>query len=558
MKKIYFLMMMAATLFVLGCGGGEDDEEKTPPTPTPVDNGGNGSGNNGQNNNNSSESDSVQVKCYTCFGSTKCSTCNGTGKGCKQCNGTGKGCKECNGTGLFCDNCNSTGKCPSRYCIEGNCYRCNGDTKVTCYTCNGSGKIWGGREMVTCPTCHGNRKVYCSSCGGTGKCDLCKGKNICTVCNGDPKCKTCKGSGYCALCGGDGHCPDCKNSDGKCVTCGGTGYTKEKKGTPNPEEEYLTASPSTVEFVAEGESKIITVSANIDWKIELNTASSWLTVKKSSNDALLVEATSNIPGRNRSATITLKGRSKSAEISVMQEGDNKTREFTVGGVTFNMIYVEGGTFQMGSDESYNQQPIHAVTVSTFSIGETEVTQALWKAVMGSNPSYYSWDGINSNQRPVENISWNDCQDFISKLNQKTGKNFRLPTEAEWEFAARGGVLSKGYIYAGSNNIGEVAWYMENSTIISQWDYNTEVVATKKANELGIYDMSGNVKEWCSDWFDYNYYSSSPSTNPQGPDSGDRRVLRGGAMDQGGCSVTWREFASPDYKHRSYGVRLVLP
>ena len=208
----------------------------------------------------------------------------------------------------------------------------------------------------------------------------------------------------------------------------------------------------------------------------------------------------------------------------------------VNGVTFKMIHVDGGTFTMGataeqgSDAYSAESPTHRVTLSDFSIGETEVTQALWLAVMGTNPSYFTprYGYTEDLSRPVETVTWNDCQTFISKLNELTGMHFRLPTEAEWEFAARGGNKSKGYKYAGSNRIGEVAWYWDN--IPSQTSrtpgYGTQPVRTKKANELGLYDMSGNVWEWCRD--KYGDYSSAAQTNPTGPTSGSLRVRRGGS------------------------------
>ena len=193
-----------------------------------------------------------------------------------------------------------------------------------------------------------------------------------------------------------------------------------------------------------------------------------------------------------------------------EKPEEGTGTFTVNGVTFTMIAVEGGTFQMGatseqgSDAESDEKPVHSVTLSDYCIGETEVTQELWEAVMGSNPSGFS----GYPQRPVEKVSWNDCQEFITKLNQLTGKNFRLPTEAEWEYAARGGNKSQGYKYSGSNTIDNVAWYYSNSAS------RTHDVKTKSPNELGIYDMSGNVWEWCYDW--YGSYSSGSQTNPTGP------------------------------------------
>ena len=177
-------------------------------------------------------------------------------------------------------------------------------------------------------------------------------------------------------------------------------------------------------------------------------------------------------------------------------GGTDDNTFTVNGVTFKMIPVEGGSFMMGateeqlSDADSDEKPAHKVTLSSFSIGETEVTQELWQAVMGSNPSSFT----GNLQRPVESMTWDDGQAFIAKLNELTGANFRLPTEAEWEYAARGGNKSKGYKYAGSNVIGQVAWYENNAEDVGEDspDYGTHQVATKAPNELGLYDMSGNV------------------------------------------------------------------
>jgi len=222
------------------------------------------------------------------------------------------------------------------------------------------------------------------------------------------------------------------------------------------------------------------------------------------------------------------------------------RQFTVNGVSFIMIPVEGGTFQMGSnDGGSDEKPMHSVTLSNYYIGQTEVTQTLWKAVMGNNPSFSKGDN-----RPVEDVSWNDCQTFISKLNSLTGQHFRLPTEAEWEFAARGGNRSQGYQYSGSNTIGDVAWAEYSSS-------KTHPVGTKQANELGIYDMSGNVQEWCQDW--YGSYSSSAQTNPTGPTSGSYRVNRGGSWYSGyrDCRSADRNINYPDDRCGLIGLRLVL-
>ena len=224
---------------------------------------------------------------------------------------------------------------------------------------------------------------------------------------------------------------------------------------------------------------------------------------------------------------------------------------TVNDVTFNMIKVEGGTFTMGATEEQEtpysgEKPTHQVTLSTYYIGETEVTQALWKAMMGSNLSYFYGDNL-----PVENVSWNSCQDFIRKLNVKTGRRFRLPTEAEWEFAARGGNRSNGTQYSGSSNIDDVAWYDGNSGC------KTHPVKTKKANELGIYDMAGNVWEWCHDWYDT--YSSNAQTNPIGPNSGVNHVGRGGGWNGGAgfCRSACRGYDSPGKSDGYLGFRLAL-
>ena len=231
-------------------------------------------------------------------------------------------------------------------------------------------------------------------------------------------------------------------------------------------------------------------------------------------------------------------------------GGNQT--FTVKGVEFTMIAVEGGTFTMGatpeqgSDAFEWEKPAHQVTLSKYYIGETEVTQALWKAVMGNNPSKFEGDNL-----PVEYISWDDCQKFIQKLNVLTGKSFRLPTEAEWEFAARGGINSRGYKYSGSNNIDGVAWYTNNS------GDKTHPVKTKQANELGIYDMSGNAWEWCQDW--YGSYSSAAQTNPKGATTGSRRVYRGGCWfgNAWSCRSSYRYSGSPVSRGGHLGFRLVL-
>lgn len=235
------------------------------------------------------------------------------------------------------------------------------------------------------------------------------------------------------------------------------------------------------------------------------------------------------------------------------------KNFTVNGVTFTMVYVDGGSFMMGSSEdppgyTLNQErPVHKVTLSGYYIGKYEVSQRLWQAVMGSDPSPYK-NPMPDNEFidvPVHNVSWNDCQEFIRKLNKLTGRQFRLPTEAEWEFAARGGVKSRGYKYAGSDNPSLVAWFDRKSpTYIGP-------SRDRRGNELGIYDMSGNVCEWCQDW--YGDYSKSAQTNPKGPSSGSSRVNRGGgwAYPLVLCRVTFRNWGSPSHAGSYVGLRLAL-
>ena len=216
-----------------------------------------------------------------------------------------------------------------------------------------------------------------------------------------------------------------------------------------------------------------------------------------------------------------------------------------------MIRVRGGTFTMGSPESAagrgDDETQHPVTLSGFEIGQYEVTQKLWRAIMGANPSDFQGDSL-----PVENVSWDDIKVFLKKLNARApGKNYRLPTEAEWEFAARGGTLSKGFLYAGSADLNKVAWFSENS------GSKTHFVGQKEANELGLYDLSGNVYEWCSDWYGDYPAGGKPEKDPVGPVSGSYRVIRGGSwyLSAGYCRVSYRGYATPEYRDNYVGFRL---
>ncbi|MBQ3732483.1 MAG: formylglycine-generating enzyme family protein, partial [Bacteroidales bacterium] len=223
--------------------------------------------------------------------------------------------------------------------------------------------------------------------------------------------------------------------------------------------------------------------------------------------------------------------------------------FNVNGVQFKMIPVSGGSYAMG-----DQNHAHKVTISGFKIGETPVTQALWRAVMGDNPSRFKGEN-----RPVEQVSWNDCQHFIDKLNEMTGKSFRLPTEAEWEFAARGGSRSINTLYSGGDVLEEVAWFNQNCSDNENSNMNvgTHDVKAKAPNELRIYDMSGNVWEWCADWF--AEYTLHHEMNPSGPSSGRGKVCRSGCWNSASqcCEVSFRNYGGLLKRDYGYGFRLAL-
>lgn len=226
--------------------------------------------------------------------------------------------------------------------------------------------------------------------------------------------------------------------------------------------------------------------------------------------------------------------------------------YTVNGVEFKMIAIKGGTFSMGSvkgafgaeDDEY---PQHKVTVSDFYLAETEVTQELWTAVMGNNPSGYTDDA----QLPVESVTWDDCQRFLTELNKLTDGAFRLPTEAEWEYAARGGNCSKGFLYSGSDTLANVGWYKDNA------NERPHKVKQLAPNELGLYDMSGNIWEWCNDW--EGQYPSEEVVNPQGPQEGRARIVRGGSwlVDAAICRPADRSSGAPRGGGCIVGLRLAL-
>lgn len=237
------------------------------------------------------------------------------------------------------------------------------------------------------------------------------------------------------------------------------------------------------------------------------------------------------------------------------EPQSAIETFTVNGVSFNMVKVKGGSLTMNKELQISptavlfQDSTLDVTVADYSIGQTEVTQALWQAVMGNNPSYFSSNEIfmvekegefeDDLNRPVEWVSWDDCQAFIEKLNELTGRHFRIPTEAEWEFAARGGNKTHGYPYAGSDNIDDVAWCLGNT------DNMTHPVGQKKPNELGLYDMSGNVREWCLNCISFRMADGTSYAY---------RIVRGGSYCQM-CFVWYRDRATQNVKGSSLGLRL---
>lgn len=239
------------------------------------------------------------------------------------------------------------------------------------------------------------------------------------------------------------------------------------------------------------------------------------------------------------------------EYTDRKKKEEKKKERFAKGIIDNMILVKGGTFMMGASKEQGalcdkDEIRHEVTLDSFYIGKYEVTQKLWELITGNSPSIHKGEDY-----PVENVSWNDCHMFISKLNEKSGKKFRLLTEAEWEYAARGGQLSKHYIFAGGNNINDVAWCDDNSGSMPH------SVGTKLANELGIFDMSGNVWEWCEDL--YGPYEKTPCLNPQGPNSGSEHIFRGGSWDYYArfCRVSFRRCAKPDFHFCNLGLRLAL-
>jgi len=290
--------------------------------------------------------------------------------------------------------------------------------------------------------------------------------------------------------------------------------------------------------VARQEGKEMIVIYDLNQKLnEMDMITIELTIDNGTTWSRVTNATGDL-GRNIQS-----GRGKTIRWLIDPEVADRTLKFKVNIIDrTNMVWVEGGTFQMGSNSGdSDEKPVHTVTVKGFWMGKYEVTQAEYRRVMGTNPSYFKCDDC-----PVERVSWEDAAEYARRVGG------RLPTEAEWEYAARGGNKSRGYRYSGSDNLDEVSWYSNNS------GRRTHPVGLKRPNELGLYDMSGNVWEWCLDRYDEGYYAKSPRDNPTGPSSGSGRVVRGGSWLSSGayCRLTSRTRHAPGDRDDNVGFRCV--
>ena len=291
-----------------------------------------------------------------------------------------------------------------------------------------------------------------------------------------------------------------------------------------------------------------------EWRMEWD--ADWITEISPASGSLAAGATETITMKkklqedDKETVLTVKTDKEDLHLKIVSKGF----------VGMELVFVEGGTFEMGAtaeqgeDAQDDERPVRTIRLDGFYIGKYEVTQAQWKAVMGTEPSYFKGDNL-----PVEQVSWEEAQAFCQKLSEATGKKYVLPTEAQWEYAARGGNKSQHYKYAGGNNIEEVAWYYNNSS------ETTHPVGTKKANELGVYDMSGNVWEWCSDWY-ADSYNENDTDNPQGPMDGMFYVVARGCGWMASevyvfdyYRVSGRGWGGPDAHGRDVGFRVaVLP
>ena len=311
----------------------------------------------------------------------------------------------------------------------------------------------------------------------------------------------------------------------------------------------LEIAETDISIPSVGETKSISLQCNVA-NYTVDCEEDWMEIQKGA-DAIIINVHRNFQMNERNGEIKLTQGSVIKTLKVSQQACQWYE-------SFEMVDVEGGSFFIGAqkdnsayqnydNDAYQiEAPVHQVTISNYCIGMYEVTQAQWMAAMGSNPSIHQGD-----QLPVENVSWEQVQEFITLLNQASGLTYRLPTEAEWEFAARGGVKSEGNKYSGYSVLGACGWYYSNS------ESATHEVGTKYPNELGIYDRSGNVREWCNDWFDY--YTSSSATNPQGPTYGNMKLNRGGSWTTPAvnCRNSYRHTDFPTDKAQDLGFRLVL-
>ena len=312
---------------------------------------------------------------------------------------------------------------------------------------------------------------------------------------------------------------------------------------PVGQHTYIVASDGY-----ESEEGMVKLKPSAPSDLQIRLSKEAVAAVSNANDVMQDNVSESSTSSSQSAT-TSSGFSSTSSVSF---GSNEISITVKNGISIDMVKVEAGTFMMGATSEMKnsdkyEKPVHQVTLThDYYMGKYEVTQALWQAVMGSNPSISKGDNL-----PVEKVSWDDSQKFISKLNSMTGRKFRLPTEAEWEYAARGGKKSCGYQYSGSSTISDVAWYDGNS------GNKTHPVGTKQANELGIFDMSGNVYEWCQDR--YGSYVSLSQTNPTGAVSGSYRVCRGGSWHGNAicCRSSYRSNETPDSRYIILGLRLVL-
>lgn len=318
----------------------------------------------------------------------------------------------------------------------------------------------------------------------------------------------------------------------------------------------LQCSTDSVIFSEQKDAQIITINTTANWTI--NADANWISFTATSGKgktAILVGSLLN-PGLKRSAHVTIVSGKNQHEISIKQTGATKLT-ITINSISFTMLKVNGGQFTMG--ETLNNTPDHSVQLTDFYISETEITNAVWQSVTGSLPYSKSTKFTNADQglhlqQPVTAVSWNNINDeFLPALKTKTGIEFGLPTEAQWEFAALGGIKSKAYNFAGSNNFDNIGWDASNSGGVKQ------DVKQKDPNELGLYDMSGNAAEWCKDWYAGSYAWEESYLNPVGASTGTYKVLRGGNYDSSAgifgyneCRVKQRKFGKPSGTQGAWG------